>query len=116
MALYCSQLVGLGFLPECYVKPSKISTAKPIIPVKKMLEHIGLNVTTKRADKDRGLEISVPSPMVARLKLDIKPTEEENQDALKKTALAMHAEGKGWQSIATALNLKNKYQARRLLK
>lgn len=116
IAQYCSELVGLGFLPECYVKPSKISTAKPIIPIKKILEYIGLNVTTKRAGKDRWLEISVPSPMVMRLKLDLKPTEEEKHHVLKEIALSMRAEGKGWQSIATALNLKNKDQARRLLK
>lgn len=115
LAAHCDLLVGLRFIPERYVKSSAISIIKPIVPVQKILNYIGINAVTIRKEGGRELEISVPTPMVNRLKLAIKRTKKQEEELLKEKALAMRSEGKGHKVIAKELNFKNKDEVRRLL-
>ncbi len=115
LAENCAPLVGLGFIPERYVKSSAISIIKPIVPVQKILNYIGINAVAIRKENERELEISVPTPMVSRLKLAIQLAKEQKSALLKEKALIMHSEGKGYKIIAKELNLKNKDEARRLI-
>lgn len=105
-------LFGMGLLPERYSK--KIPSKSPIKPVIKILEYIGLNTETIRtgeAGTEYELDISVPSPMVSRLSIDIR-TEKEKQ---KEKALKLQNDGFGYGHIAKELGLKNRFHARRLL-
>lgn len=74
-----------------------------------------IRAVTVRKEGGRELEISVPTPMVSRLKLAIELTKKQEEELLKEKALAMRSEGKGHKVIAKVLNLKNRDAVKRLL-
>lgn len=122
----CSLLVGSGFIPERYVK--KIPTKSTIKPIQTILAYIGLDTKTIRTGKtgaEYELEISVPSPMVSRLKLEIRLSKEEEKQVQKQAEIneahrlrsLIDAEGKSLSlsKIGEAMN-KTKRQVQELLK
>jgi len=114
IASKCAELFRLGLIKERYVKQEKIPEETPIKFIKEVLVSWGLMVETWRGranDRERQLEISVPTPLARRLNLDTK-TEKE---VLQEKALKLRSEGLGYGLIAKELGLKDKHQARRLL-
>lgn len=115
IAEYASVLVGLGFIPERYVKPSKISTKRPIKSIRIILEYIGLKVETIRIDTDRWLDISVPSPMISRLQLNIqshqtiKLTKQEMRELERVEAHQYQANGFSLKKIGDIMNKTKRY-------
>lgn len=114
IASKCAELWRLGLLKERYAKPEKIPEETPIKFIKEVLVSWGLvveTVETRKNDRERQLEISVPTPLARRLNLDTK-TEKE---VLQEKALKLRSKGLGYGRIAKELGLKDKHQARRLL-
>lgn len=111
LANYCSELVGLGFLPERYSKSSRIPEKQPIKFIKEVLIYLGFEVKTKQTTNgDRELDCQVPQPMVSRLNLDVRTDKERLRDQ----AFALKQEGLSLRQIGEKLGL-TKLQTQRLL-
>ena len=124
IALLCAELAGFReqtfyFLSPRYGCVKNIPDKEMIKFIKKILIDLGFNTETKETrsgDRDRELVISVPRAMIHRLGIEIKPSKHQiEQQELKDKALAMRKNNEGYGAIAKALDLKDRYQARRLV-
>ena len=114
IASKCAQLYRLRLIKERYVKPEKIPEETPIKFIKEVLVSWGFvveTVETRKNDRERQLDISVPAPLARRLNLDIRTDKETSREK----AQQLQNEGFGYGQIAKELGLKDKYEARRLL-
>ena len=87
IASKCAKLWRLGLIKERYAKPEKIPEETPIKFIKEVLVSWGLvveTVETRANDRERQLEISVPTPLARRLNLSTRTEEEVLQEKVLK--------------------------------
>lgn len=113
IASKCAELWRLGLIKERYAKPEKIPEETPIKFIKEVLVSWGLmveTVETRKNDRERQLDVSVPAPLARRLNLDAR-TEKE---VLQEKALKLRGEGLSFGNIAKELSIA-KWKVQRII-
>ena len=104
IASKCAELWRLGLLKERYAKAEKIPEETPIKFVKEVLISWGLVVETARGrtnDRERQLEINMPTPLARRLNLDART----EKDVLQEKVLRLRSEKLSLGDIAKELGI-----------
>ena len=114
IASKCAELYRLGFIKERYVKPEKIPEETPIKFIKEVLVSWGLmveTVETRKNDRERQLDVSVPAPLARRLNLDARTDKEK----LSGQSIELRKQGLSLSRIAEALGI-TKRKAQEMIK
>lgn len=113
IASKCAELWRLGLLKERYSKPEKIPEETPIKFVKEVLDSWGLvveTVETRKNDRERQLDISVPAPLARRLNIDTRT----DKQLLIEKALKLRSAGLSLGNIAKELGVE-KWKVQRII-